>query len=110
MADNVLNLSTTEFDRPTITIDGDTFEMRAPEELSIKRVRRMSEIAESLKNTDDQDIDGVAAGVSDQLDMVMVDLPDDVKESLTLGQQAKILKAFTRLAKDDGAVASADSS
>lgn len=111
MADQVLSLSTTEFDRPTVAIDGESYEMRAPEEMSVALLRAMQETLEDLDNVDEgSDIEDVASAIGKQLEIVMPDLPGDVKEKLTFGQQKLILETFRALSADGSRALSGETS
>ncbi len=113
MADKttVLTLSTTEFDRPKVSIDGRIYEMRSPDEMGVAMMRSMNELAARIKRASDPEIppadgqadklDDLALGTSDGVRQVMVDLPDEVLGKLTIRQQSRIILAFGQLARDD---------
>src|SRR5690606_27340038 len=86
MAEKVLTLSTTEFDRPIITIDGTDYQLRAPEELTIPMQKRL----EAAASEDD-------ASLVEQVKIVMADpIPDETLDKLGLVQLGAILRVFTQ--------------
>lgn len=86
MAEKVLTLSTTEFDRPIITIDGTDYQLRAPEELTIPMQKRL----EAASSEDD-------ASLVEQVKIVMADpIPDETLDKLGLVQLGAILRVFTQ--------------
>ena len=100
MAKNkVLSLSTSKFDRPIVEIevDGETheYEMRAPEELSIAMMKEIKSISQAEKDAKtEDDIEALADLQVRGVKTVMVDLPDEVIESLTFGMMGQIVQTF----------------
>lgn len=94
MAEKVLSLSTTEFNRPIITIDGTEYKMRAPEELTVAMQKRLEEASSSEDET----------ALIGQVRVVMADpIPDEVFEKLGIVQLGAILRVFTeRLYRSSG--------
>lgn len=101
-----LDLSTTDFDRATVCIDGEPFEMRTSEELGFAEFgrhlsigKRMIEISkegvdeESLLELQELTIEGVH--------LFLIDVPDEVASKITPGLYGKIQSFFTKLAKAD---------
>lgn len=86
MAEKVLSLSTTEFDRPIITIDGAEYKMRAPEELTVAMQKRLEKAAE-----------GDDAELANQVRIIMADeIPAETLDKLGLVQLGAILRVFTQ--------------
>lgn len=86
MAEKVLTLSTTEFNRPVISIDGADYQMRAPEELTVAMQKRL----EAAQTEDD-------ASLVEQVKIVMADpIPDETLDKLGLVQLGAILRVFTQ--------------
>lgn len=106
MADQVLKLSTTEFDRPTIEIDGDSYEMRAPDELGVEMMISLQELGEKITENK-ENIEKMARHVAESVDVVMVALPTDVRDKLTVRQQGRIISTFTNLVGDDNSASQA---
>lgn len=110
MADEVLNLSTTDFDRPVIRIDGEAYHLRARDEIRVpdqQRFRRFGERFEELSERDasDETVQEQADALADAVREVTVDLPDDVIAQLGPYQLNDILQAFfgqIRAGRDGG--------
>ncbi len=108
MADQILTLSTVDFDRPTVIIDEVAYEMRSPDEMSIEMIKRMEALGVRMTSFQDsergeRDYDDLAAAAAESVQIVMVDIPPEVVDSLPLGMQGKISKAFMQLVADDKA-------
>lgn len=113
MAEPILQLSTTEFDRPIVVIDGERYEMRSPDEMSISMIREMSALGVRLRSFqgadgEERDYDDLEAATKGSVDLVMVDLPDDVRDVLTVNQLGSIVRTFTQLAKGGLEASAAD--
>lgn len=113
MADHVLSLSTTEFNRPTVLIDDVSYEMRSPDEMSVEMIKLMEALGERMTHFQDaergdRDYDDLAAAAAESVRIVMVDIPEEVVERLPLGMQGKISKAFMQLVADDKAASPTD--
>lgn len=105
MADNVLTLSTTEFDRPPVEIDGERYEMRSPDELSTKLLTEMIAVGKALSAIDkiedaEESVAALQAQMNRGLAVCMVDLPDEVRDRLSLMQQRRIVEVFSDLLSD----------
>ncbi len=103
MAEPILNLSTTEFDRPIVVIDAERYEMRSPDEMSIKMIREMSALGVRLRafqdaEGDEKDFGELEAATMASVDLVMVDLPIAVRDALTITLLGRIIRTFTELA------------
>ena len=113
----ILKLSTTEFDRPTVVIDDVPYEMYAPEELSTERMMQQHALRRHYvgftKPTDDGSFQ-IKDDLTDEeyeeflklsdagVRLVMVDLPDEVLVTLPTGMKTKIIQAYRDLAKAPG--------
>lgn len=104
MADQVLSLSTTKFDRPTINVDGVSYEMRSRQELSVQMMLRMQELGTEESENGDVDLIERAAALADAVDVVIVDFPKEVRDKLVFGQHLEIVQAFNKLIGDDNPV------
>lgn len=110
MADQILNLSTTEFDRPKVVIDGESYEMRSPDELTVKMQLEIQSTVEAAEGRDEDDLEAGDETLSRQVGIVMVDLPGEITSALSPVQKAKILRAFfDRLKQAIGGIGSNDS-
>jgi hypothetical protein len=103
----VLSLSTTDFDRPLVEIDGKMYEMRNPDELTPPLVRKTMEAEVMMEAASDESasnierFDATAAGIAQLVDTVMVDLPEAVRDKLSTRQQMRIVSTFNKLGADD---------
>ncbi len=104
-ANNILDIFT-KVERPTFTIDGKSYEMRDPGELSMAEFHVLSKTGSELiafgeqYSTDPEAaFDSIAKCMDDLLDMVTPDLPADVREKLNPFHLQKILEAFTGLSR-----------
>lgn len=102
MAEKILTLSTTDFDRPSVTIDGESYQMRAAEELSVPMIRRLTDLSKRISEQKEE-VELMAEAVAESVSVVMVDLPDEVRDKLTIRQQGKIVETFSGLVADDNA-------
>lgn len=94
-----LTVSTTDFDRPLVAIDGEMYEMRSPDELSAELARAARQLKkdwDEIEETDDLDLweEALNRITKAALAIAMVDLPDEVQEKLKLGQRKKITEYF----------------
>lgn len=104
-----LTLSTTEFVRPLVVIDGESYEMRSPEELTAKMTEQLMEIEEEIGSEGEDDSPKVRVGrqidaMHKGLSIIMPDLPAEVEEKLTFGMQLKIVQTFSGLMANGTAV------
>lgn len=109
MADQILNLSTTEFDRPTVLIDGEPYEMRSPDELTVRMQMQIQATVEASEGKDEKDYEAGDATLSEQVGIVMVDVPDEVLRALSPVQKARVIRTFFGLFKEAIGPESADS-
>ena len=105
MAENILDILT-KVERPTFTIDGESYEMRDPGELSMAEFHVLSKTGSELIAFGEQystDPDGAFKAISksmdELLDMVTPDLPADVRDKLNPFHVQKILDAFIGLSR-----------
>ncbi len=112
----IAEFSTTEFVRPVISIDGDKFEMRVPEEMTFDAFAMQIGFGESIQEI-------IARGISPETlaemqELVesaarnlLVDVPDEVTSKITPGLYMKIHELFNSLATvNDEASASENAS
>ncbi len=112
----VLNFSTTDFERPTVIIDETAYELRSPEEfgtdmaMAQRRLKnRRDEFGSTEKNADGEDVFVVRDNLTDEefeafhnlgrdsLDIYMVDLPDEVRNAIPVVFVRKIITIWTGL-------------
>ena len=112
----VLNFSTTDFERPTVIIDEKAYELRSPEEfgtdmaMAQRRLKsRRDEYGSTVKNADGEDTFVVRDDLTDEefeafhelgreaLDIYMVDLPDKVRNAIPTLWVRKIIATWTEL-------------
>lgn len=94
----ILDLNTL-IERPTIRIDGETYELRSPDELSVLDSHfftvKGKEI-EQLGEAEGSDAD-LAAVVDQVVPRMVIDLPDDVYDRLSGAAKLAIVDVFTGL-------------
>jgi len=97
----LVTMDTLEPDRDYIEIDGANYFMRAPEELSLTenaRLRKLSKGVLAGINGEDIDVGDLAQIGSysdDVMGMVVLALPDAVRDKLRPEQKLAIIRAFT---------------
>lgn len=102
MAKPLLDLSTL-IERPNIAIDGELYEIRSPDELSVldhhrvaSQGKRLDELFElSTLNSDEQK--ELTKLIADLTDFVMVGVPPDIRGKLTESQRMDVASVFTVL-------------
>lgn len=110
MADQILNLSTTEFDRPKVVIDGEAYEMRSPDELTVKMQLEIQATVEAAEGRDENNLEAGDETLCRQVGIVMVDVPGEIVEALSPVQKARVLRAFfDRFKEAIGGIGSDDS-
>jgi hypothetical protein len=103
----VLSLSTTDFDRPLVEIDGKMYEMRHADELTPPLVRKTMEAEALMEAASDESasnserFEASATGIAQLVDAMMVDLPEAVRDKLSPRQQLRIVSTFNKLGADD---------
>lgn len=98
-ADPILDLSTLIPDRPLIRIDGATYHLRSPDELtlaeSLQFARWGRQIADLSKAPDQEaDLEQLLRSVAAA---ALADVPDEVKSRLSLPNNLAIVEVFTVL-------------
>lgn len=102
MADKILELSTL-IDRPIIVIDGERYEIRSPEELSVLDHHRLTKqgkaldvlmAGEDLSIPQHRELESLLASISD---FIMVGVPEDVRLKLTDTQRMDVAEVFIAL-------------
>ena len=104
-ANNILDILT-KVERPTFTIDGESYEMRDPGELSMAEFHVLSKTGSELiafgeqYSTDPEGaFDAISKCMDELLDMVTPDLPAKVRDQLNPFHVQKILDAFIGLSR-----------
>ena len=110
-----LDISTANFDRPVISIDGQKFEMRPPEELTHTQFARQIGIANRtlmiIKEGVSEDAFVELQNLtSEALHLMLVDVPDEVIAKITPGLYQKIQTFFNELTDANEATVSESSS
>ncbi len=105
MAENLLDILT-KVDRPTFTIDGESYELRHPNELSMTEFHTLSKMGGALVTFGNQFSDNpedsfneIRKVIDELLDMVTPDLPKEIREKLNPFLVMKILEAFMGLSR-----------
>ena len=105
MAENLLDILT-KVDRPTFTIDGESYELRHPNELSMTEFHTLSKMGGALVTFGDQFSDNpedsfneIRKVIDELLDMVTPDLPKEIREKLNPFLVMNILEAFIGLSR-----------
>ncbi|MBC2858726.1 hypothetical protein [Stappia sp. 28M-7] len=85
--------------RPIIRIDGERYELRAPDELSVLESQRLTTAGKEIEAlASSGDPENVLAGVIDDVTRrIVVDLPDAVLAGLSESQKMAICEVFTQL-------------
>ena len=103
-----LEISTTDFDRPVISIDGQKYEMRPPEELTFEDFAlqarlgtRMVEVAEG--GIDEDSLTELQGLVAQGIHLLLVDVPDDVVSKVNPGNFRRLQSFFNKLTDADEA-------
>lgn len=100
MADRILNLSTTDFDRPTVVIDGEPYEMLATDEITASMRMEMNNAVKAMEGDERDPIEADDDVLSRQVKVTMPDLPDEVLAALSYVQKAQILRTFLARFRD----------
>ncbi len=112
----IAEFATTEFVRPVISIDGDKFEMRVPEEMTFDEFAMQIGFGESIQEIISRGINTETLAEMQELvesatRNLLVDVPDEVTNKVTPGLYMKIHGVFNTLASaTDEASASASAS
>lgn len=102
----LLDISTSDFDRPTVKIDGEPYLMRVAEELTFDEFARQISIGnriEVLSDTasDEESLHELGELMAESVRVLLIDVPEDVIAKLSPGLIGKILTFFKVLAADD---------
>ena len=100
MAEKILTLSTTEFVRPVVSIDGEEYQMRAPEELTVAMQRDISKTVTQDTESDEDIFETQDGSLAMKVRVVMVGMPDEVLAKLSPFQKGQILRVFTQRVTD----------
>ncbi len=102
MAESVLKLSTL-IERPTIIIDGESYEIMSPDELSVLDHHRLGSQGkrldalmskEYLDEEGEHKLSSLLRAISN---FIMVGVPDDVRDKLSDAMRTEIAEVFTTL-------------
>ena len=104
-AENILDILT-KVDRPRFTIDGESYEMRDPGELSMAEFHLLSKMGSELIASGEQyqsdpegAFDAIQKCINELLDLVTPDLPSEVREKLNPLHVQQILDSFIGLSR-----------
>lgn len=111
----LLELSTTDFDRPIVRIDDDDFEMRVPEELTFHQFGQQAALRKRMKaigdDVDDEEaLEEMQHLMEESVRLMLIDVPDDVIAKLKPELVTQMIEFFNLLGTTSGAVPSADTS
>ena len=95
MSSRVLDLSTTDFDRPIVRIDGVDYEMRSVDELSVPLIKRLQKLG-VIAASGDADLETIDGWLNEALDIIMVSLPTNVRDRLSLTHKRRIVGTFSK--------------
>ena len=105
MAENILDILT-KVDRPHFTIDGKSYEMCHPNELSMMEFHTLSKkgvelisFAEQYKSDPDGAFESITKCMNELLDMVAPGLPAEARKKLNPFHVQQILEAFIGLSR-----------
>lgn len=102
MGKSVLTLTTIEPDRDFITIDEEQYFLREIDELGVagwSKLKRLSGVvAEKLSNPLEEEVAGIEVAANNTLAIIVIDLPDAVRDKLRLTQKTAIVQAFMTVA------------
>jgi hypothetical protein len=90
----ILDLSTTQFDRPIVRIDGVDYEMRSVDEISVPLIKRLQKLGADAEGGADLEL--VDGWMNEAMDIIMVSLPTNVRDRLSLTHKRRIIESFTR--------------
>lgn len=104
----LLDLSTQDFERSNIRIDGTLYALRSPHELRLPQVKRVNAVSSRLSKMQmdddpEQAIDELDSALNEVLSILMVDLPDEVRDQLSFSHKTAILQAFSGLVAEEAA-------
>ncbi len=97
-ADPILDLSTLIADRPAIRIDGQTFHLKSPDEMTLAESFQFSRWGKQLDELGAAErIDDVQALLPTVCRAALADVPEDVQARLSASQRMAIAEVFTAL-------------
>ncbi len=104
-ASNILDIFT-KVDRPTFTLDGDSYEMRHPNELSMAEFHLLSKkgseliaFGEAYSSDPEGAFNAISKCMDELLDLVTPDLPKAAREKLNPFHIQQILDSFIGLSR-----------
>ena len=97
----ILDLSTL-IERPKIAIDGKLYDILSPDELSIADLQRVADMGKRVEELSGTDADGAGQdeliGAVDELaTLVMVGVPPELRQRLSVTNMLKVIEVFTGL-------------
>ena len=99
MAEQILSLSTTKFERKTVIIDDVPYQLRAPEELTVamqREILKAAEVPEGEEGTAADSLESSDERLSRQANLVLIGVPGEVMAKLSPVQKGQILRVFTQ--------------
>lgn len=109
---SILNLSTTDFDRPVVTIDGERYGLRPPEEMTVPDLKCQYALARRIRicfteneagerqikdDLSDEQLDALFDAAPQMVKILLQDLPDEVVDRMPIGMCNEILNKHTEL-------------
>ena len=102
MSKNLLDISTLEPDRPTVTIDGVAYEMAVPEDFGLAQQarlgrlhRRISSVHLDADSLSEADISATETALDELVSLILPTLPAEIRAQLRDVHKRGILQAFT---------------
>jgi len=103
MGQALLTLSAMEPDRDFIVIDEKPYFLRGDDELSLKQLGRIRRLSKGLAilGTDElteEDMAKIEDQMNEILDLIVMNLPPELRDKLRQGQKIQIVRVFTAAA------------
>lgn len=92
---DILELSTTDFPRKTVRIDGKNYQMRSINEFRDAELNQLDGLQDRLSES--SNLSAQSKAINQAINMVMVKLPIAVCAKLGIGHKIKILDFFSQL-------------
>lgn len=106
MSKSLLDLSTLQPERPTITVDGESYELAVPDDFGLAEQAKLTRLQKAInavrgKDGDltDEDVAGMIGALDQLVMMLLPALPADVLGKLRDLQKVEIVQLFFRLNK-----------
>ena len=113
MSKNILTLDTLEPDRDFIVVNKTPYYLRNDEELSLTQIARLNRLSKTVLDggltveTTDEEILAIEGYANEILGMIVIGLPDAIRDLLTVQMKFSIVRAFTTAASARRAAAQA---